>query len=64
MPSATKAKVLRKWAKLYDGRLVAYTIAAACDEWLHSRGLQNGTRENFNRWTTTTEQPERTNHES
>ncbi len=61
MPSASKSRVLQKRAKLYDGRLRACTIAAACDRFFRSRGLPGGTRENFNRWHPT-EEP-RTDHE-
>jgi len=54
MASADKSKVLRKRAKLYEGRLVANTIAAACDRWLSERGLADQ-RERFNAWHQTEE---------
>jgi hypothetical protein len=54
MASADKAKVVRRRAKLYEGRLRANAIAAACDHWLRSRGLADQ-RENFNRWNPTEE---------
>ncbi len=49
MPSASKSRVLRKRAKLFEGRLRACTIASACDKFLRSRGIAGGGRENFNR---------------
>jgi hypothetical protein len=54
MPSATKAKVLRRWAKRNE---VVHNcaIAAACDRWLRSRGM-TAQRENFNRSFTTENQ--------
>jgi hypothetical protein len=54
MASADKSKVLRRRAKLYEGRLAANTVAAACDRFFRSRGM-TAQRENFNRPTTTEE---------
>jgi hypothetical protein len=54
MPSAAKARVVRRRAKRYE---VVHNcaIAAACDRFLKARGM-TAQRENFNR-TFTTEQP-------
>jgi len=54
MPSADKAKVVRRRAKRYE---VVHNcaIAAACDRFLKSRGM-TAQRENFNR-SSTTEEP-------
>ncbi len=54
MPSADKARVVRRRAKRYE---VVHNcaITAACDRWLRSRGL-TAQRENFNRWNPTEEQ--------
>jgi len=55
MPSASKARVLRKRAKRYDGSLHACTIALACDRFFRSRGIPTAQRENFNKWNPTEE---------
>jgi len=54
MPSATKAKVLRKRAKRYEV-VRNCAITAACDRFFRSRGM-TAQRENFNRRNTTEDQ--------
>ena len=54
MPSASKARVLRKRAKRYE---VVHNcaITAPCKRFLQSRGLPTSHRKNFNRWNATEE---------
>jgi hypothetical protein len=61
MPSAAKARVVRRRAKRYE---VVHNcaIAAACDRFLRSRGIPAGMRENFNRSFTTENQEPNPNH--
>ena len=55
MPSADKAKVIRRRAKRYE-IVHNCAITAACDKFLRLRGIPTSQRENFNKSNTTENQ--------